>query len=555
MGIQSPGEVSKRLLLLFAAAGILLNASGLFNGILEPDSALYAGIAKRIASQNDWINLYADGGDWLDKPHFPFWMAAISFKFLGISSFSYKFPAFIFWIIGICYTYLLARCLYNINAAFITVIIYISATHVILSNFDVRAEPYLSALVTASVYYLYKLQDKTKFWYCLAAAFTAACAVMTKGIFILITIGGGFIIYWVITKQWKQFIHYKWWMFVALTFIFILPELYCLYMQFDMYPEKIVFGKTNVSGIRFFFWDSQFGRFFNTGPIKGTGDISFYLHTILWAFLPWSVLLYVTLATFLRKKNRITQPLQWIIYGSAGITFLLFSFSRFQLPHYIIIIFPQCAMMVASYLERSAGYPKVMRNIIILQSALIAAATIFIILLIVYCDFGYNYLWMLLVIPAAIISITFTWRKPVKTILYRGFMFAAILFCFLNLYFYPHLLHYQSGMQAAIWLREQKYAGRIAMYKNYSQSLEFYANGNVDRIPDDSSLQHYVSGQDAVIYTSEKNLAAFEKSGYSVNVLHTFDFFHVSMLDLKFINHSTRSGELEKIALISLRKK
>ena len=39
---------------------------------------------------------------------------------------------------------------------------------------------------------------------------------------------------------------------VALTGIFILPELYCLYAQFDAHPEKMVFGQTGVSGLNFF---------------------------------------------------------------------------------------------------------------------------------------------------------------------------------------------------------------------------------------------------------------------------------------------------------------
>ena len=55
-----------------------------------------------------------------------------------------------------------------------------------------------------------------------------------------------------------------------------------------MHPEKVVFGKTGVSGIRFFFWDSQF-VVFNTGPIKGKGDLSFSSHHP-WAFYPGAYL-------------------------------------------------------------------------------------------------------------------------------------------------------------------------------------------------------------------------------------------------------------------------
>src|SRR5262245_4832215 len=75
-----------------ALAGIMVNATGLLLPILEPDGALYALIAKNIAITGDYINLKVEGNDWLDKPHLPFWITAISFKLFGINSFAYKFP-------------------------------------------------------------------------------------------------------------------------------------------------------------------------------------------------------------------------------------------------------------------------------------------------------------------------------------------------------------------------------------------------------------------------------------------------------------------------------
>ena len=67
----------------FLTAGILLNAGCLFTDIQEPDSALYASIAKHIAITHDWVNLVVSGHDWLDKPHLPFWLCAFSFKCFG----------------------------------------------------------------------------------------------------------------------------------------------------------------------------------------------------------------------------------------------------------------------------------------------------------------------------------------------------------------------------------------------------------------------------------------------------------------------------------------
>src|SRR5579863_964796 len=135
---------------------ILVNAGGLFIPILEPDGSLYATIAKTMARTGDFINLRVDGRDWLDKPHFPFWMAALSFRLLGMNAFAYKFPALLFWAAGAWYTWRLALSLYGKPVAQLATLIYVSAAHLVISNNDVRAEPYLTGLIIGAVYHFYK---------------------------------------------------------------------------------------------------------------------------------------------------------------------------------------------------------------------------------------------------------------------------------------------------------------------------------------------------------------------------------------------------------------
>ena len=286
---------------------ILLNLTGLFNEILEPDGTLYAGLSKQIATSGNWLNLWINGADWLDKPHLPFWLAAISFKIFGISAFAYKLPSFVFFIVSIFYCYRLAETLYSKEVARLAALIYATALHTIISNFDGKVEIYLTAFVVAAVYHVFRAFKRAWFWHIVAAALFTACAIMTKGIFVLVTIAAGFVIYWVRTGQWREFIKIKWYLFLLFTLLFILPELYSLYSQFDLHPEKIIFGKKNVSGLKFFFWDSQFGRFFNSGPITGKGDLSFFLHTSLWAFIPWSVVLVPAVISIFRQDKISTK--------------------------------------------------------------------------------------------------------------------------------------------------------------------------------------------------------------------------------------------------------
>ncbi len=539
------------------AAGILLNANGLLNDILEPDGGLYATIAKHIAVTGDWMNLFGDGHDWLDKPHLPFWLTAASFKIFGINAFAYKLPAFIFWLTGIWFTYKLAKELYNKHTAKVAAVIYVFALHGILNNFDIRAEPYLTALIVAAIYYVYKAGVSGKWSPIILAALVSACAIMTKGIFVLITIGGGFVIYWIITKQWKQFINYRWWLMVVLILLFITPELYSLYMQFDLHPEKVVFGRTHVSGIRFFFWDSQFGRFFNTGPIKGHGDPGFFLHTTLWAFLPWSILLYTAVVNLFKESSNPTQAsaMRWIIYGSAAITFLLFSFSRFQLPYYIVILFPHFSIITANYLTTRKNEITFTR-FITLQHVLFILAAILVCVLAWFSGFGSLAVTVIIALTFVMAKFVLFKVKGIKGVLATGAAFSLVLFVFLFNIFYPKLMHYQSGMMAAKYLRNDKIYTSAAIYQYWSYSFEFYAPGLVKRLntADDADkyIKTYPSG---VIFASEQGLLDLQQQGFECTVLQTFPYFHISMLTGAFLNPATRNRETLNTVLLKVRKR
>ncbi|HVX28134.1 MAG TPA: glycosyltransferase family 39 protein [Parafilimonas sp.] len=534
----------------FLIIGILLNATGLFSYILEPDGALYAGIAKRIAVTNDWINLYAKGGDWLDKPHFPFWLTALSFKLFGISSFAYKLPAFIFWLAGIYILFIFIKQVYNKATAELSTLIYVIAAHAVISNFDVRAEPYLTTVFLGALYFLYRYQKTRRLNNIIWAAVFTACSIMTKGIFILIPLAGALILYLFTTKQWKEFGNTAWYIYILLTGLFILPELYCLFVQFDMHPEKIVYGRTHVSGLRFFFWDSQFGRFFNTGPIKGKGNPFFFVHTILWAFLPWTVVLCMSVFNIFRKLFH--QPKDdLLIKYSALITFLLFSFSGFQLPHYIIIIFPQLAALSADYLLKISNKLRLMNVFIKIQSIMLYIISIAVILIAFFFNLKGQWFVFVFIILLNIIVIIPLRNIALINFLKKSFCMSLIVHLFLNLFFYPQLGHYESGMQAARWSNKNDKHNPVAVFPEESNSLEFYSNKEVTVIPTLDSLNNFVKNTPgALIYTAENNLQSLKQQGIQTNIVKQFDFYPVSKLNFKFINYKTRSSAISKVDLL-----
>ncbi|MGD1016689.1 MAG: glycosyltransferase family 39 protein [Roseiarcus sp.] len=537
-GVNCPRNDGAWLCLALGLAA-LANASGMFVTILEPDSALYATIAKTMVERHDFVNLFAAGQDWLDKPHLPFWLSAISFSIFGFSAWAYRLPALILVFVAAFYTYLFARQFYERRIALAAAIIFLSAQHIITSSSDVRAEAYLTAFVIGSVYHFYQENRYGSHANLVAGSLLAAAAVMTKGIFTLVPIGGAMGGGLLLSRQWAQAFHVRWLAATLLIFLFISPEIYCLWRQFDSHPEKSVFGAVGVSGLRFFFWDSQFGRFFGVGPIRGEGDPLQYLHVVLWAFLPWSIALYAAVYDAIRKFfSRRPRASEYFNLSGGLLTFLLFSASQFQLPHYLNIAFPFFAILTSSFLFGLT--PASERLAHIWQWLIVGVAFAICVTLHLALQPNDRAAPAALLATATLLLATLqirTWRQwqsQLITILATAYCFANL---FLYGYIYPALLKYQAGSEMAAYLNEH-YPGRPVLQprNSYSWALEFYLQAPVTAI-DDSTLWEGRTSEGALVYAPAGVLGPLNDK---FRLLHRAANYPVSRLTLTFLNPPTR---------------
>jgi len=547
--------LNKRVFLLLCVIGIAVNGIGLFTGVMMIDGALYALIAKNMVLNANFEFLTLHGFDWLDKPHFPFWCTALSYRVFGITDFAYKLPAFIFWLIGLWYTYLLARRLHGRNVARIAVLIYLSALHLLLCNSAVNAEPYLTGMIVAAIYHFYRTYRGNAFSQLLMGTLWTAMAVMTKGIFVLIIIGSGFMVLWLVRKEWRQFLNYRWYLAVALLLVFILPELYCLYYQFDVRPMAEVFGRTHVSGIRFFFWDSQFGRFFNSGPITGHGDPFFYLHTLLWAFLPGSLLVpFAVYFSVAKRKPAIGHPLLW---GSILITLLLFSASQFQLPHYLNALFPLMSIWVAQLL---AGMDRLPLNGVIHRVQWYSGLLIVILLCTLVFLFHDDNWWMFAIGIAGVGGATLVYGRRISAnhTLFVSYAVGLLIGIFYGAYLYPGLLSYQSGDQMGRFINAnltgESHPDRIYVL---DQEIENFTLGFRCEMP----LRAIRSGEQwetlndgSLLAVSTERLNEIPRD-YEVEPVASFVGYRVSRLTPEFFYYRTRDAQLSKFQLVRLKKR
>lgn len=543
-------QLSKKLFLILLLLEVFVNFSGIAVPFFSNDPALYASIAKTMVQRNDFIDLFVYGIDWLDKPHFPFWMAAFSFKIFGVHEWSYRLPALLFILLGAFYTYKLAKKLYDINVAQVAVLVLLSSQHLLMSNTDVRAEPYLLALIIGAVYHFYNLFQRFSFLNLLLGSLFAGCAVMTKGIFALVPIGTAIVGYAIFTNQFKQIFQWRWLLAVLLTAVCILPEVYAVYVQFDQHPEKFVFGKTDVSGVKWFLWDSQFSRFVNNGPItRPKGDVFYYVHTLLWAFAPWCLVFYYVFAkriVFIGKKRK----LQEYVTLSAFVPMLLFfSLSKFQLNFYTNILFPFFSILAASFIvsllsKREAKFYSITQ--LIYSSVFVIGAVLINFLL------APPYQWLFVITSVLLIVSLVLLFLVTHTVNQKWLMISALSVLYLNFYLnftlYPMMSSLKGENQAATFVNKFYPNQKLGVFENRRNGFEFYSHQPVQRV----DMDRWMSGQekDRIFYVDDITYAELASKNAHFKVLQQFPDFASESVSGKFINASTRLQSLHRGYLI-----
>ena len=122
---------------------------------------------------------------------------------------------------------------------------------------------------------------------------------------------------------------------------------------------------------------------------------------------------------------------------------------------------------------------------------------------------------------------------------------------FMNLVFYPDLLKYQSGNEAAFYLNKNYPDAQVGRFDSYIPSGEFYLNQHMNITNIDAVNKREFSSP-GFLYVTEEELKQLEGSNVSFELIKEFPHFHITMLKLKFINPRTRESMLQKRYLVKL---
>ena len=320
-------HTNKKILILYCLFLFLLFVGNV--PLLDPDEPVYGETAKEMLATGDWLSPRIYGSFWYDKPPLFYWLEAVSFSLLGVSTFSARLPSALIAAGTVLYVYQSARRLFPERTAFIGALILASSLEfAVIARSAVTDMTLTAALTVALLSFLEKR-------YCIAYI---ACgfALLAKG-----PIGFGFpaliVALWLMAQKkftYKPIMELKWYWGIPLACAVGLPwYLYMIAVHGEPFVDTFL-GYHNLT------------RF---AQPEHAGQDHWWLYLVVLAAgcFPWSGAAF-SLAGQIRKfwKNPVTLYL----FIWAAFIFLFFSASSTQLFSYILPMFPPLSLLTAIYL-------------------------------------------------------------------------------------------------------------------------------------------------------------------------------------------------------------
>ena len=541
-----PGRIYK---FLFTLLGLVYTI-GLFVPLMDTDSAHHANIALHMYITGDYVSLVDHAGDYLDKPHLHFWLCAFSYKIFGVTTFAYKFPSFLFTILGVYSTYRLGKALYNKEVGKLAAVILASSFAFILANNDVRMDAILTACIVFSIWQLVEFIQNKKLLNVVGAALGLALGFSTKGMIAVFVPAIGAFSYLLYLKDWKLLLNLKWLLMLVLFTAFISPVLYCYYLQFNLHPEKMIRGKDHINGVTFILFNQNVERFSGKVDAVAKHDYFFFLHSFLWAFAPWSVLAYLAIAV--RIKTLLSRKQEWLTMGVFLIMLVVVSLSGFKLPHYLNIVFPTTAVLVASFIIQKKENAKWIKNISVIQFILVSLLLLLDAVINAWA-FPVKSIWVIAGVVLLLAVVFYFIKSAAYHRLQKAVAVsvAAMIFSFflLNSNFYPQLLKYQGGKELAVAVKEKLNPDDVYFWKNtFSSSFNFYTKKLYKPFAD-SVLQ---PGKKVWLIYDIRDEAEIKQAGYQLCQQFSVLDYEVTKLDIKFVNPAKRESQCSKMVLAEL---
>ncbi len=551
--------INKRLFFIALSLCFLTYLLGMFMiPLMDIDASQYASISREMLENNSWLQVFDLKHDYLDKPPMLFWLSAMSMKIFGVHDWAYRFPSLLFAVLAVYATYRLALLFYQQEIAQLSALVLASTQALFLITHDVRCDTMLMGWVAFSLWQM-AAWYRWKHWKHFLLAFAGiACGMMTKGPIALMVPAFSFVPHFILRREWKQLFRWEYILGLLIIALLLVPMSIGLYQQFDLQPGKLINGVPIQSGLRFYYWTQSFGRYTGENVFNEMNHFTFLLENMVWSFLPWIIFFMLGLVSeiifLFRRKFVLSSGEEWISVGGFIITYCILGRSQAQLPHYIFVVFPLAAIITAKFLFRLLYTRELLKW---RKPLLLLHAVIFMLLwlaVVVLMAWPFEEIPKMVAAIAALCLLVYTGLLFSKKLQFPKIITIAVFTVigvniFMSSAFYPNVLKYQLGNQAADFIEKSRLPkDSLGIYGIHAgRALHFYAQ---HIFPEKTAAQDFQSG--GMVLTSKDSIPVFQRYFPAMKVIHEGGHFGVTSLSLPFLNPATREKEVPKYVIIDL---
>ena len=543
-------------LIAVAFAPLLL---GTANEIQQVDPAQYAEVARRVVQSGQLANMHDAFGPYRDKPPITFWLIALCYRLFGETSFSVRLPSLVLGAALLWATWRIGAELWDRRTGRISAALLGASVAFQLMVADPKIDMIVTAWMAWTVYFL--LLGRRKGWAMYLGWFFAALGVLTKGPIGLVAPALG-VLPEALRRRWGDAEGDRGlWSRLSRFKPFTGPLLLLALVVPWLLQNQREFGTE--SGPMFLLWEQSFGRLFIRSYRNDTTPL-FFLHTALWAFLPFvPVLLFELGRRFLAwKRAGFRLPpdetrivLWWLFLPLIGI-----SASSYKLPQYLYWLAPPAALIAGRAITRwvESGGERPVKVLGLLQRGL----TLLVFLLIAVV------LWFAFppTVPARVL-----WLFAVAAINGGGWALArrmapdaqlaalcvftlAGFHVFFQAHLHPSLLGFQPDREFGELAREVDPQGQVLPFvrAGTTNAAAFYARRDITEV-DPPALQGLVKeGKSRVAVVAKEALPEVEAAGLTVQPLLELPSYPTSRPRGSFLNARTRSQVVQQLVLVQV---
>lgn len=310
--------------------------------LFVPDEARYSEIPREMVVTKNYVTPHINYIKYFEKPPFFYWLQTLSVHMFGLGEFSMRFMTALMALLGVIFTYLTGRRIYNrLTGWLASLILASSLLYYVMARFitiDMTLSVLLSATLFSFIFVLRAPPEQKNKWI-LLLYFFSALATLSKGLIGIILPGAIIFIWILIYNDWRNIKTYLSLPGIILWLIIVLPW-------------HILVQLRNPEFFHFYFIEQQFARYF-THYAHRSQAFWFLPATLILGFLPWIIFFPQTFLHSLPKwKNRFQYKEQVFLLLWIAIIYGFFQLSESQLPPYLLPIFPPLAILTAHYLSQ-----------------------------------------------------------------------------------------------------------------------------------------------------------------------------------------------------------